>query len=71
MKAINDAMTYEDVRLNKPSNLSLKKELKRVRESDINKMTTGQILVHLIVRHKFPLVVVYALAATALLIVKW
>lgn len=72
MKSAASAMTFEDTMpLTKPSKLSLKKEIKRVREVNINQMTTGQIIWHLAVRHKFSLMTIYAISISAILAWKW
>lgn len=55
-KTAGNAMTLEDVRLSAPARTSVKKEAKRLRELDINTMSDGQIIWHLVKKHKFGLV---------------
>ena len=64
---MTDGMKYEKTPTDKP--LTVKQALKTRRESNIKKMTTVAILCHLIVKHRFPLVVFYATAVTTLLVI--
>ena len=54
---LSKAMNYEEVPLSKVSKTAAKKEVKRLRESNINHMSSLAILWFLAVKHKFGIVV--------------
>ena len=60
--SLTKAMQYEDVPLHSASKSAVKKEVKRLRETDINKMSSLQILWHLAVKHKFGLLVTFTVS---------
>lgn len=51
------ASGYLEEPLKKPSKLSVKAEVKRQREKDINRMSTGAIVAHLMYRHRVGLLI--------------
>lgn len=54
---LNKTMQYEEIPLTKISRTAAKKEVKRLRESNINHMSSLAILWFLAVKHKFGIVV--------------
>lgn len=67
----NNPLKFEEMPLRRPSVPSIKKEIKRGKEININNMGSGAIIGHLASRHRFPLVITYALAASVLLVIHW
>lgn len=72
MKSSANAMTYEDIAMPTPLRKKDKKaDIKRVvrEERQIGSMSTLNILFYLVYRHRVPLLALWAVTATVLLIV--
>jgi hypothetical protein len=63
---LSKAMQFEDIPLKKVSKTALKNEVKKERENNINMMSTTQIMWHLVGKHKYGLVLTYAIISTTL-----
>lgn len=54
-------MQYELAGSKVPSRLSTKQEARRLRELDINKMSSSAIVKHLVIKHKFGLLMTFTI----------
>lgn len=69
MKTAEQAMEFEEMKLSKPSKLSVRLAARKGQELNINRMSSWQILLYLTAKHRLGLISFYAGLVTLALIV--
>lgn len=62
---LSKAMQFEEVPLSKVSNSGVRKEVKRLRDTNINNMSSGAVIWFLVVKHKFELLATFTFVYVA------